>query len=247
MRVRSVTGTLINIVAVLVGGTLGLLIGNRLAARTQQTVMSGIGLVTLVIGVQMALATRNILIVMFSVLLGGVLGEWWNIDGRLQAFGDWLQRCLAPGGEPAGDGRSVSQAFVTASLVFCVGPLTILGAIQDGLLSNFQLLAVKSILDGFAAMAFATTLGWGVLLSVITLLVYQGGISLVAMLAAGAWATSVSRDNPGIIELTATGGVLIMGISLLLLDVKRIRIANFLPAIALAPLFVIVLQHLTVR
>lgn len=241
------TGTLINIIAVLVGGTLGLLIGNRLPDRTRQTVMSGIGLVTLVIGLQMALTTQNILIVMFSVLLGGVLGEWWDIETRLQAFGDWLQRRLAQGERAARDGHSVSQGFVTASLVFCVGPLTILGAIQDGLLNNYQLLAIKSILDGFAAMAFAATLGWGVLLSVITLLVYQGGISVVAMVAAGAWAASVTGDNPSIIELTATGGVLIMGIGLLLLDLKRVRVANFLPAIALAPLFVVVLQYLTAR
>lgn len=241
------TGTLINIVAVLVGGTVGVLIGNRLPDRTRQTLMSGIGLVTLVIGLQMALTTQNILIVMFSVLLGGILGEWWDIDARLQAFGEWLQRRLVHEGGPASGGSSVSQAFVTASLVFCVGPMTILGAIQDGLLSNYQLLAVKSILDGFAAMAFATTLGWGVLLSVITLLVYQGGISVVAMLAAGAWAANVSRNNPGIIELTATGGVLIVGIGLLLLDLKRIRVANFLPAIVLAPLFVIGLQYLSAR
>lgn len=241
------TGTLINIVAVLVGGTVGVLIGNRLPDRTRQTLMSGIGLVTLVIGLQMALTTQNILIVMFSVLLGGILGEWWDIDARLQAFGEWLQRRLVHEGGPASGGSSISQAFVTASLVFCVGPMTILGAIQDGLLSNYQLLAVKSILDGFAAMAFATTLGWGVLLSVITLLVYQGGISVVAMLAAGAWAANVSRSNPGIIELTATGGVLIVGIGLLLLDLKRIRVANFLPAIVLAPLFVIGLQYLSAR
>jgi uncharacterized membrane protein YqgA involved in biofilm formation len=207
--------------------------------------MSGLGLVTMVIGLEMALSTENILIVMFSVLSGGIVGEWLDLDARLQAFGEWVQARFARAGGATSGGATVSQAFVTTSLVFCVGPMTILGAIQDGLLNDYQLLAVKSILDGFGAMAFAATLGWGVLLSIITLLVYQGGISLVAMLLAGAWAVNVSGEAAPIIELTATGGVLIMGIGLLLLDIKRIRVANFLPAIGLAPLYVVVLQRFT--
>ncbi len=235
------TGTLLNIVTVLIGGTAGLVLGHRLSERTRQTLLSGVGLVTLVVGLQMALSTRSILVVLFSVLLGGLLGEWWRLEARLEALGDRLQRWLSREGTTS---SRVTEGFITASLVFCVGPMTILGAIQDGLLGDYRLLAIKSVLDGFTAMAFAAALGWGVLLSVITLLVYQGGISLSAMLLAGAWAAGVGRDVPAVVELTATGGVLIMGIGLLLLDVKRLPVANYLPAIGIAPLLVVVLQRL---
>lgn len=238
------TGTFLNIATVLLGGTLGLLLGQALPERTRQTVMNGLGLMTAVIGMQMALTTQNVLIVMFSVLAGGIVGEWWQIEAQLERFGDWLQQRLSTS-TPSAEGQSISRAFVTASLVFCVGPLTILGAIQDGLNHDYQLLAVKSILDGFAAMAFATTLGWGVLLSVITLLVYQGGISLAAMLLVGWAAGGLDRDAAPIIEMTATGGVLILGIALLLLDLRRVRVANFLPAIAIAPLLAWLVERLT--
>ncbi|MDQ7029398.1 MAG: DUF554 domain-containing protein [Ardenticatenia bacterium] len=237
------TGTLINVVTVLVGGTTGLVLGHRLSEQARQTLLGGVGLVTVVVGVQMALTTRSILIVLFSVLLGGLIGEWWQLEARLEALGDWLQRRLSRGEGPS---NRVTEGFITASLVFCVGPMTILGAIQDGLLGDYRLLAIKSVLDGFTAMAFAAALGWGVLLSVITLLVYQGGISLSAMILAGAWATNVGRDVPAIVELTATGGVLIIGIGLLLLDIKRLPVANYLPAIGIAPLLVVVLQRLGV-
>lgn len=235
-------GTFLNIATVLVGGTAGLLLGNRLPERTRETLLAGIGLVTLVVGMQMALATRNILIVMFSILLGGVVGEWLQLETHLNTLGEWLKQQFSADD----DSSRVSEAFVTASLVFCVGPLTILGAIQDGLLGDYQLLAIKSVLDGFTAMAFAATLGWGVLLSIITLLVYQGGLSLAAMIVAGAWMTGISRETPAVVELSATGGVLILGIGLLLLDLKQVRVANYLPAIVIAPVLVVLLRTLEV-
>jgi uncharacterized membrane protein YqgA involved in biofilm formation len=236
------TGTLINIVAVLVGGTLGTLLGARLPEKMRDTVISGLGLVTLALGLSMALQSKNLLIVMGSVLVGGLLGEWWCIEDGLEALGHWLE---ARFGRPddAAAGRSVTRAFVTTSLLFCVGPMTIMGSLLDGLTGDYQLLAIKSLLDGFAALAFGASLGPGVLFSAVTILVYQGGLSAAA-LAFGANLAGVRADNPAVVEMTATGGVLIMGIALILLNLKRIRISNFLPAIAIAPLVVILLERL---
>ena len=232
------TGTLINIIAVLIGGSLGALLGNRLPTKVQETVMNGLGLLTLVIGAQMAMDSANILIPMFSVLLGGILGEFLRIDDGLNWLGRQAEkRWGARLGQGKVAGWSVTRAFVTSSLIFCVGPMTILGSIQDGLIGDYNLLAIKSTLDGFAAIAFAASLGPGVLLSAATVAVVQGGLSGLAMLT-GTALGDVSRQTPWVVELTATGGVLILGIGLTLLDLKRIRVANLLPAIACAPLIV---------
>ncbi|MCY3904740.1 MAG: DUF554 domain-containing protein [Caldilineaceae bacterium] len=232
------TGTVLNIVAVLIGGSIGTLLGNRMPAKVQETVMHGLGLMVLVIGVAMASGTANLLIPLFSVVMGGVLGELMRISDGL----DWLgAQAEARWGTRLGQGSvagwSVTRAFVTSSLIFCVGPMTILGSIQDGLLGDYDLLAVKSALDGFAAIPFAASLGPGVLLSVGTVAVVQGGLSAAAM-AVGGGLGDVSRQTPWVIELTATGGVVILGIGLSLLEVKRIRVANLLPSIAIAPLIV---------
>jgi len=232
------TGTVLNIVAVLIGGSIGTLLGNRMPAKVQETVMHGLGLMVLVIGVAMASGTANLLIPLFSVVVGGVLGELMRISDGL----DWLgAQAEARWSTRLGQGRvagwNVTRAFVTSSLIFCVGPMTILGSIQDGLLGDYDLLAVKSALDGFAAIPFAASLGPGVLLSVGTVAVVQGGLSAAAM-AVGGGLGDVSRQTPWVIELTATGGVVILGIGLSLLEVKRIRVANLLPSIAIAPLIV---------
>ncbi|MBM3188602.1 MAG: DUF554 domain-containing protein [Chloroflexi bacterium] len=225
------TGTLINIAAVLLGGGLGAWLGNRMPERMRETVLHGLGLVTLVIGLRMASETQNVLIVMGSVLLGAILGEWWRLDVGLERLSEWLRQRVS-GLISLGSGSRFTEGFVTASLVFCVGPVTILGAIQDGLRGDYSLLAIKSMLDGFSALAFAASLGVGVLFSVLTILVYQGGISLLAGLAQNVLSEGMVQ------EMTATGGVLILAIGLLLLDVKRIRVANLLPALAIAPLIV---------
>jgi hypothetical protein len=236
------TGTVINIVAVLIGGTLGTLLGARLPEKMRDTVMNGLGLVTLVLGLSMALQSKNLLIVMASVLVGGVLGEWWRIEDGLESVGRWLE---ARFGRPddAAAGRSVTRAFVTTSLLFCVGPMTVMGSLLDGLTGNYQLLAIKSLLDGFAALAFSASLGPGVLFSAVTILIYQGGLSVAAH-AFGANLAGIQADTPAVVEMGATGGVLIMGIGLMLLNLKRIRLSNFLPAIAIAPLIVILLETL---
>lgn len=241
-----ITGTLINTVTVLVGGALGVFLGNRLPEKMRQTVLSGLGLMTLVLGMTMAIQTRNALIPLFSVLLGGILGEALRIEDGLERLGRWFEVRFgrAPTtGESRPRSATVAQGFITASLVFCVGPLTILGSIQDGLMGNYTLLTIKSALDGFAGMALAASLGAGVLLSAFTVLGFQGGISLLALLF-GAALGGVTRETPWVIEMTATGGVVILSIGFLLLDIKRIRAANLLPAIFVAPTLVLILARL---
>ncbi len=236
------TGTLLNVITVIIGGTLGAILGARLPDKIRETVMHGLGLLVLVIGISMALTTKNVLIVLASILAGGIIGELLDLQARLDGIGQKLEERFARGGEAG----TFTRGFVTASLVFCVGPLAILGAIQDGLLGDFNLLAIKSMLDGFAGLAFASTLGIGVVFAALTVLVYQGAISLAAILLGGALG-SVTRDTPWVIEMSATGGVLIMGIALVLLDLKRVRVANLLPAVLIAPAIVVVLTLLGIR
>ncbi len=176
-------GTFINVATIVVGGILGLLFGSRLPARIRETVIAGLGLFTLSFGLYDFLKTQNPLIVLGSILIGALLGEWWRIEDGLKKIGEWLEKRFNR--SPATDmdnfarGRFI-RGFLTASLVFCVGPIAILGSIQDGLTGDFSLLAIKAALDGFAALAFASTLGPGVLFSALVILVYQGGISLLA-------------------------------------------------------------------
>ena len=236
------TGTILNVITVVIGGTLGALLGARLPEKMRETVMHGLGLMTMVIGVQMAIGTRNILIVLASILVGGIVGEMLGIQARLDAIGKRLEERFARG-QKAG---TFTRGFVTASLVFCVGPMTILGSIQDGLLGDYSLLAIKSMLDGFAGLAFASTLGIGVAFSALTVFVVQGAIGVAAMWFGSALG-SVARDTPWVIEMTATGGVLIMGISLILLELKQVRVGNLLPAIFIAPAIVSMLAAFNIK
>lgn len=230
-------GTLINAVTVLIGGSLGVWLGQRFPPRMQESVFATLGLFTLAIGLNNTLATGNPLIVLGSLVIGVLSGELLHIDDRLEGFGVWLQRHLTRGRAASPTSRFV-EGFVTASLVFCVGPLTIQGALEDGLLGDYTKLAIKATLDGFAALAFASTLGPGVLASIIVILVFQGGISLLAGLGANLF------TPPMIAELTATGGVVLMAIGLRLLDIKRLRAGNMLPALFVAPALVALLDAL---
>ena len=223
------TGTIINIITVLIGGMIGLILGDRLSMRIKETVMAGLGLFTLAFGVQMFLNTQNQVVVLLSLLFGGLLGEWWQIERGLERFGALIEKRTS-GGNGATESRFV-RGMLTASLVFCVGPMTILGSIQDGLNGDFMLLMIKSVLDMFAALAFAATLGVGVLFSVIVVLVYQGGLSLLA-----GQAQAVLTDAM-IGEMTAVGGVILISLAISsLLEIKKIRAGNFLPALVIAPL-----------
>ncbi len=235
-------GTLLNIITVAIGATLGLLIGNRLSAKIQESVVTGLGLVTLYVGVSNAGETGNVIIPLLSIALGAIIGELVNIEQYLERFAGWLQARFT--GSPAAESDSGADAerarfingFVTASLVFCIGPLTFVGSLQDGmgLAIGFQQLAIKSVLDMFAGMAFAASLGVGVLFSVITIFVLQGGLALLGSVAGQV------MTAPMINEMTAVGGLLLIGLALTLLDIKRPRMANFLPALIIAPLLVAV-------
>ena len=227
-------GTLINVAAVVVGGVLGTKLGARLPERLSQTVVAGLGLFTVGLGLQMFLKTQNSLVVVGSLLVGAILGEWWQIEEGLRSVGRWLEKSSA-GDRPDGEALFV-RGFLAASLVFCVGPMAILGSIQDGLTGNFQVLAVKSILDAFIALAFASTLGLGVIFSALAVLIYQGAITLLA-------AQVQSIVTPAMMnEMSATGGIILMGLAISsLLEIKQIRAGNFLPALIIAPLIVWVL------
>jgi uncharacterized membrane protein YqgA involved in biofilm formation len=244
------TGTVINVFTILLGGTFGLVFGARLPERIRQTIVAGLGLFVFAIGMQMFLKTQNSIIVLISLLIGGLLGEWWQIEEMLKSVGAFFERHFA--GQAAFDdvtGRDESwqtnqanrfvRGFLTSSLVFCIGPIAILGSIQDGLTGDYKLLAIKAILDGFASLAFASSLGVGVLFSSVMILIYQGGISLLA-------AQAQALVNPAMMnEFTATGGVLLLAIAISsLLEIKPIRAGNFLPALLLSPLIVAVLQLL---
>jgi len=225
------TGTLLNIAAVLIGGIIGLVFGARIPEKLKETIIAGMGLFVAAMGLQMFVKTENPLIVLGALLIGTLLGEWWKIEDGLQNLGKFLEQRFSKDGEE-GSNRFV-RGFLTASLLFCVGPLAILGSIQDGLTGDYNLLAVKSVLDGFASLAFASTLGVGVMFSTIIILVYQGGVSLLAA-QLNAIVTPAMMN-----ELTATGGVILLGLALSsLLEIKKLRVGNMLPALAIAPLMV---------
>ena len=224
------TGTLLNAVAVLVGGSLGLIFGARLPDRLRATVLAGLGLFTAAIGLRLFLQTQNPLYALGGLLIGGLLGEWWKVEDRLAALGARLEERFVGG---SGEGSLFVRGFLTASLLFCVGPMTILGSLQDGLTGDFSLLAIKSVMDGFASLALASSLGIGVLFSILVIVVYQGGLTLLA-------ATAQSLLTDGMVaEMTAVGGILLVGLAIgSLLEIKPIRTGNLLPALVATPLLV---------
>jgi uncharacterized membrane protein YqgA involved in biofilm formation len=224
----ALSGTLLNALTVLVGGLLGTVLGDRLPERLRENVVRGVGLFTLAMGTKFAIDTSNLLYMLGSILLGGIIGSLWGVDRRLNDLGAALQRRFAAGG----GGGTVAEAFVTASIVFCVGPLTFLGSIQNGLTGDASLLAIKSVLDGFTAIALAATLGWGVLLTIPLILIYQGGLALGASVFAGLLSELQLR------EMSAVGGLLIIGVGLKLLSIRDVKVADYLPAILVAPLLV---------
>ena len=230
------TGTLLNVATVLVGTLIGSLLGTRMPARMHSSLTTGLGLFTLLIGLSMGLrvftdpAARagDDLAVLAAVLLGVAIGELLRLHDGLEWLGRWFQRRLATGDRPS----RIAEGFVTASLVFCVGPLTILGSLANGLTGDIQLLAIKSLLDGVASIAFAAALGPGVALSALTVLVVQGGIAGAAFLLRDV------MDPATILAITAAGGVILLAVTLRLLELKAVRVASFLPALLLAPIFV---------
>jgi uncharacterized membrane protein YqgA involved in biofilm formation len=264
-------GTLLNVMTVALGSFIGLLFGNRLPERIQASVVVGLGLVALIAGIDNALKTNNLVIPLLSIVFGAIIGELLDIDGALNRFGGWLQAKYASQNKSTAkaptlsttltpreelEENKVSQTpatmdarekfiigYVTASLMFCIGPLTFLGSMMDGmgLQEGFNMLLLKSALDGFAAMAFASTFGVGVMFSVITIILLQGGLALAGSLL-GQFMTA-----PMINETTAVGGLMMMGIGLILLDIKKPRLANFLPGLVIAPMIVAVAAALGIN
>jgi uncharacterized membrane protein YqgA involved in biofilm formation len=231
------TGTLINMGAVILGGSIGILLGSRLSKRFHGTIVAGLGLFTLALGVKLFLDTDNALIAAGAIVLGGVMGEWWDIEGRLSKLGEWIEARVSPQRSERRQSQRFISGFLTASLLFLIGPMAILGSIQDGLISDYTLLAVKSIMDGTAALALASTLGIGVLFSILPMLAYQGGISLLA-------AQAQSLLTEGMIhEMNAVGGLLLVGLALSsLFEIIPIRVGNLLPALLLAPFLVFLID-----
>lgn len=224
-------GTTVNAAAILVGSSLGLKAGHLVSERVRGTVMAGLGLAVLLIGAQLALKSREPMIVIGSLIGGGVIGELLAIEARLEALGLALERRFK------GSGRA-AEGFVTASLLYCVGAMAIMGALQDGLGQRPDILYAKSALDGIASVALASTLGVGVLFSALPLFLYQGGITLSAGLAREVLTPAVVQ------EMNAVGGLLIVAISLDLLGLKRLPVGNLLPSVFLAiPLVLFFASH----
>jgi len=222
-----VKGTLVNSVGIVAGSLIGLVLKKNVPVKYQQTVMHGLALAVGLIGLQMALKTQNILIVILSIVLGGLLGEFIDIDKRLNRIGEWLTLRM---GDKYGD---AGQGFITGSLVFCVGAMAIVGSIQDGLTGDASTLYAKAMLDTVASVVFSSTMGIGVALSSISVLFYQGLVTILASSLSGLISEAM------ITEMTAVGGLLILGISLLILEIKVIKVANLLPAVPVAAIIVL--------
>jgi len=233
-------GTLVNVVTVLVGSTIGVLVGHRLPERTRTVVTDGLGLVTLLIAATSAAAIRNdawaeavgdsapLLIVLAALLVGGIVGSLLRLEDRLEGLGGWLQRRLTPQDGSGGRARFI-EGFVTASIIFCTGPLTILGSITEGVGQGADQLLLKSALDGFAAIAFAASFGWGVAATALTVLTVQGSLTALAALLGD------FLSDAELAALTTTGGLLLVGVALRLLTLKQVKVADLLPALVIAP------------
>lgn len=237
------SGTWINIFTVALGTTIGLILSDRLPSKMQIIITQGIGLLTVWIGLNMANSLTEVqagkidgvILGLIVMVMGGILGEWWQIEEKLVAVGNWLKKRFR------GQGL-FTEGFVASSLLFCVGPMTLLGSFNNGLAGDNTLLTLKATMDGIVSIALANIYGIGVGFSIFTLLIYQGGLSL----AAGLLANMVSdpSNDPRIFLVTGVGGLMIMGIGINLLEITKVRVASFLPAIALAPLIYLLIVSL---
>lgn len=240
------TGTIINVAAILFGGFIGLFFGARIPIKFRQTIIHAVGLFTLCYAAFIFTKTQNVLIPLGSLVIGTILGEWWQIEERLEGLGERLRNqfekkeVIQPGTEEELTPKSTFVVgFMSASLLFCIGPMAILGSIQDGLTGDFEMLAIKSVLDCIAAIAFAATMGPGVLFSGLIVLVYQGSISLAAKFI------GVGFNEIAVNEMTSVGGIILAGIAISsLLEIKKIRTGSFLPGLFIAVLLVYGLKAL---
>ncbi|WP_017298409.1 DUF554 domain-containing protein [Nodosilinea nodulosa] len=237
------SGTWINVATVVLGTALGLMLRSRLPRSMQQIITQAVGLMTLVIGVTMARSLSaleagpidGIILALLVMVIGGLLGEWWQIEKRLSVLGDWLKARVRGGGR-------FTEGFVAASLLFCIGPMAIVGSLNNGLAGDNTLLTLKATMDGLAAIALTGTYGIGVGFSALSVLLVQGALSLVASVS-GAIIPDPTA-SPQVLLITGTGGLMILGIGLNLLEIGQVRVASFLPALLLSPLAIAIAQRL---
>jgi len=221
-------GTIINALAIIVGGALGLLFRKGFPERIAQTTLQVLGLFSLLVGVSMALQGQELIMVLISLALGAGLGEWLDIEGRLDRFGRWLEERLnLKEGSPA-------KGFIYASLLFCVGSMAIVGSITDGLKGDHSILVTKAMMDGIVSIPFAASMGFGVLGSAVPILLYQGSLTLLASKIQAFFTPAIVR------ELTSVGGVIVMGIGVNILGLQKVRVGNFIPALV----FIVLLLYL---
>ncbi len=229
-------GTIINTIAIIIGGLIGSFLSN-IPQKIRTTVMQGIALVVFIQGIEMALKTENFLLVIISVVLGGVIGEVLNIENRLEKMGKWIEKRV---GNNKG---SVATAFVTTTLVYTIGAMAVLGALNSGLNLDHRLLYLKAMLDGISAIIFASTLGIGVIFSAVPVFIYQGLITVMARNIHLIFGQELL--NAIIIEITATGGILIIAIAINILEIKKINVGNMLPAMIIPPIGLIIIEWIT--
>lgn len=214
-------GTIINALAIIIGGALGLLFRKGFPERISQTTLQVLGLFTLVIGLGMAIQGQQLIMVLISLALGAALGEWLDIEGRLDRFGIWLEKRLDL------TEKSPAKGFIYSSLLFCVGSMAIVGSITDGLKSDPSILITKAMMDGIISIPFAASMGFGVLGSAVPILLYQGSLTLLASRIQFLFPSEMVR------ELTSVGGVIVIGIGINILGLQKIRVGNFIPALIL--------------
>lgn len=224
-------GTIVNGVAIIVGTFIGKIL-HRIPDKIKTLVMHSIGLSVVILGIQMGLKSEQLIIVILSLVFGSILGEWMDLDGKLNGIGRWLERKLG-----AKEEGGIAKGFVTATLIFVIGAMAIIGALDSGLRNDHRVLYTKSLLDGFTSLVLATTLGIGVLFSAFPVILYQGTIALFAT-QIEKWIPQQIMDS-FIIEMTAAGGIMILAIGLNMLEITRIRVANMLPAIIMVALIII--------
>ncbi|SHG71825.1 hypothetical protein SAMN02745221_00820 [Thermosyntropha lipolytica DSM 11003] len=227
------TGTLINAGAIVAAGFIGLLLKRGIPDNMSRNMQDALGILVILIGIQCALKGENYALIGVSLALGAVLGEWRQWEEKLEGLGRKLEKRLAGEGE-----SDFVKGFVSATLLFCVGAMAIIGALEDGLTGNYQILLVKSMLDGIFALLFAASMGMGVLFSAIPVFIYQGSISLAASFI------KPLLTDPMINNITATGGILIMGLGINLVGLKKIKVANLLPSVFLVPLLMAMVKVL---
>ena len=218
-------GTIVNVTAVIAGSSIGLLLKSKLPEKITAIVFQGIGLVTIFFGVAMASRSQNWVVLILSVVSGAILGQALNLDERMNRAGEMLKKSLKI------KNQRFTEGMVTAFLLFCMGSLTVLGALEEGMNQNPELLLAKSVMDGFSSIALAAAMGIGVMFSVIPLLIYQGGITLFA----GSLQNVLSE--PMIMEITAAGGIILLGMGINILEIKKIKVLNLLPALVMAAVF----------